>query len=461
MTKLADGYVLVSAIVMILFLTTLGLAVSSLTAAQYQHTKREVFVQNAQLVAEAGIERSVQQLNTNNNFTGYSATQYFNNTNQGRSVYTTSVVNGSDGNSKTITSTGSVYRTASASSPYITRKVRVTVVGTSSSGYSVYSGPGGLVMSGSATILNSNVYLGGTLTLTGAAKIGSTNNPVDVDVANNACPTGNTPGSTYPQVCNNGTQPISLAQSTYIYGTVCATGQTSKGPTGSNIQGGNGGAGLKAGCTVPAVSPEVYNKSAQVSAVAVTGAGTSNTYVCNSWPFDRTWPANLKLTGNVTIDGSCNLKVNGNVYITGNLTVGGSARITTADGVGANRPKILVDGTINVGGSAAMIANNVGAGLDFISFKSSASCNPNCTSVSGTELKTTQSLSTITIGGSVNLPGMVFNAQWGKVSLAGSGNVGAVTGQTVDLSGAGTVVFGTTLSSGSKTWSITSYQPLY
>jgi hypothetical protein len=56
---------------------------------------------------------------------------------------------------------------------------------------------------------------------------------------------------------------------------------------------------------------------------------------------------------------------------------------------------------------------------------------------------------------------MIFDAYWGKISLAGSGNIGAAAGQTVDLSGAGTIIFGTELSSGSKTWDITSYQRLY
>jgi hypothetical protein len=43
-------------------------------------------------------------------------------------------------------------------------------------------------------------------------------------------------------------------------------------------------------------------------------------------------------------------------------------------------------------------------------------------------------------------------------TIYGSGNVGSAVGQTVDLSGAGTITFGTKLSSGAKTWTITSYQ---
>jgi hypothetical protein len=155
------------------------------------------------------------------------------------------------------------------------------------------------------------------------------------------------------------------------------------------------------------------------------------------------------------------LVVKGNVYITGNLSIGGAARITVDNSVGNTRPVIIVDGTIDVGGSAQLIANTAGTGLEFISFKSTASCNSNCTSLSGNDLKTSSGTQTVSIGGAASLPGMVFDAYWGKITVAGSGNVGSAIGQTVDMSGAGTVTFGTTLSSGARTWTITSYQELY
>ena len=461
MNKQDHGYFLVAAIVVTLFLTAIGLSIASLTSVQYQHTKRSVFTQNAELLAEAAIEQSVRQLNTDDDFAGYSTAQsFFDNTAQGRGTFTSTITTNADGNSKTIVAEGKVYRTSVATNPYITRKIRAVVVGTNSSGYSVLSGPGGLILGGSANITNSQVYVSGTITMNGSAKIGTFSNPVTVTVANNACPTGPSPGPTYPQVCSNGSQPISLAHSTNIYGTVCATGQTSTGPN-NNIQAGNGGAGLQVGCVAPVNPPPVYDRASQEAAVTTSGAGNSNTYVCNNWPFTRTWPGNLKLTGNVSIGSSCDITINGNAYITGNLDIGGASKIRVSDTLGTTRPVVLVDGTITVGGSASMIANSAGTGIEFISFKSSAACNPTCTNITGNELKTSQGTTTISVGGAVNLPGMVFNAQWGKVVLNGSGNVGAAAGQTVDLSGAGTVVFGTTLASGSKTWTISSYQPLY
>lgn len=459
--KLQGGYFLVSTVVIMLFLTAIGITVAELATQQYQHTKRQTYTENAQLLAEASIEQSVSQLNVDDAFAGYTTAQtFFNNAAQGKGTFTSTVTNNADGNSKTIISEGKLYRNASDATPYVTRKIRAIVVGTSSSGYSVLTGPGGLILSGSANITNSHVYVSGTINMSGAAKIGTYNNPVNVDVANNACPSGATPGPTYPQVCTDGSQPISMSYSTAIYGTVCATGQTSTGPN-NNIQTGNGGGGLQAGCTAPVTSPPTYDRQAQINAVTTTASGSSNTYVCNSWPFTRNWPANLKLTGNVSIGGSCDVTISGNAYITGNLDIGGSAKIRIADSLGTTRPVVIVDGTITVGGSASVIANSSGTGVEFISFKSTASCSPNCTSVTGNDLKNSQALKVIDVGGAVNLPGVVFDAYWGKVKIAGSGNVGAAAGQTVDLSGAGTVIFGTQLASGSKTWKITSYQPLY
>lgn len=450
------GSFLVSAIVLIIFLTAIGLALAGWASAQYQHTHREAYDQNAQLTAEAGIERSVRQLNTNDSFAGYTTPQVvFNNATQGKGTFTTSITSDPSDNHKTILSTGTVYRNGSTT-PYITQRVRVTVVGTSSSGYSVYTGPGGLILGGSASIVNSAVYTNGFISLTGTATIGTQDNPLNVDVANNQCPTSG--GPTYPTVCTDGTQPITMANNTAIYGSVCATGQTSTGPK-NNIQPGNGGAGLKVGCTAPIVSAPTYDRNGQISAVTTTSGSTDSLYKCKNT--GTTWPANFRLNGDVSLTGQCNLTITGNVYITGDLTIGGSTKITTADSVGTTRPVVMVDGKISVGGSGSIIANSSGTGIKFISFKSAAACGPNCTSLSGDDLKNSQNLTTVDLGSTVSLPGIVFQAYWGKLVLAGGGNVGAVAGQTVDMSGSGTVIFGTELSSGSRTWAITSYQRVF
>ncbi len=169
-----------------------------------------------------------------------------------------------------------------------------------------------------------------------------------------------------------------MAYSTYIYGTVCATGQTSTGPNPSgNIQPGSTGAGLQVGCTTPPVATPTYDRAAHLAAVTTTAASNNSTYTCTGSQ-TKTWPGNLKLTGNVSIANSCKLTISGNVHITGDFTLGGAANITIANGVGATRPVIMVDGKVDIGGSGRIITNNVGTGAYFISYKSTASCNPGC-----------------------------------------------------------------------------------
>lgn len=455
--KSERGIVLITVIIVGMIITFVGISLAELTMKQAKYTREEVSDSNAVLVAEAGIERTVFALNQDSSFSGYGSDQeFFSNTTQGRGVYQTTITSGS-GNEKLITATGKVYATTGSNKLISQRKIRVSLVGTSSSGYSVYGGPGGLILSGSANITNSEIYVGGGITMSGAAKIGTNTKPLNVMVGNLRCPTGANPGATYPQVCGSGQQPISFTGSPQIYGTVCATGQTSA----TRITGGTGGQGLIPGCTAPVQQMPTYDRAAHIAKMTTTGSGSSNTYVCNNWPFTRTWPANLKLTGNVTIGSSCDLTIYGDVYITGNLTINGAAVVRTAESAGARRPVIVVDGTITLGGSGSVQANSQGTGIQFISFKSAAACSPACTSLSGNDLYNSQNLLTVDVGGAVNLPGMVFQAYWGKIKIGGSGNVGTAIGQTIDLSGAGTITFGTTLSSGQSTWTIRSYQELY
>lgn len=458
-----QGMILVSVILVVSAMLIIGISLAGFTMSQYTLANRKISSTNANAVAEAGIEQSVQALNQDDNFPGYSETQiFFNNQTQGRGTFTTTIEDAADSNTKIITSTGNVYRYNQNSNPKATRKVRVTVVGTTAEGYAVHTGPGGLILGGAANITNSDVFVGGTITMTGAARIGTYSQPLEVNVAHQSCPTGSNPGPTYPRVCNSGEngQPISLQWSTFIFGSVCATNQTSTGPNQfiENIQPGSTGQGLISGCTAPPASPPTYSRAAHIANMTTTGSGNSNSYVCNSWPFDRDWPANLRLNGNVNVGGICDVTIHGDVYITGNLDFGGVARIRVADSVGTDRPVIVVDGDIDVGGAAHIIANDSGTGAHFISFKTNAACNPNCTELTGNELKNSQNLKTVDIGGAANLPGMIFQSYWGEIELGGIGHLGAAAGQTIDMSGAGTITFGTELSSGERSWTITSYQ---
>lgn len=450
-------------------------AISETAVRQHGKTSNTITRYNADQAAEAGIERSILELNSSSSFTGYSEQDFYNDPAIGRARYSTTVVDANGSNAKYITATGKIFKYDQSTNPTSVRKVRVTVVGTQSTGYSVKSGPGGLILGGSANIINSDVHIGGYLRLTGGSKIGSENGPVNVNVANKRCPSGASPGATYPTVCS-GNPPIQIDDhsSVAILGTTCATGQTqAKFPDTANNRkqpqirpASSGGSGLLPNCTAPPVDPITYNKTPQVSSVAVTSSATDNTqHACTGWrsgsEWSRSWPANLRLNGNVSLGGSCDITLNGDVYITGNLTMGGGAKFRVANSVGTTRPVVLVDGTITIGGGSSIVTNSVGTSVEFVSLRSNASCNPNCTSLSGNDLYNSQNVTTVNVSGGVNMPGSAFQATWGKLVLAGGGSIGEASGQTIDMSGAGSITFGTGLNSGAKTWKITSYQRVY
>jgi Tfp pilus assembly protein PilX len=449
-----SGVVFITVVLITLLLTFVGLSLSNLVLSQFARTAKNVYVSNALLVAEAGAEQSLFELNEDDSFSGFSSeTTFFDDAQQGRGTYQTEITAGTSINEKKITSTGRVYRHGS-SEIVTTRKVQITVVGTESPGYSVFTGPGGLILSGSATITNSELYVNGYITMSGSSQIGTSSMPVNVNVAHRRCPNNSNPGSSYPMVCNTG-QPISMSGSSRIYGSVCATGQT----TSTRIYPGNGGQGLIAGCVTDAnISQPNYDRTAHINSMSPLAGYASNNsaYTCTGSQ-TKTWPANLRLNGNVSIGSSCTLYVTGNVYITGNLSIGGSSRIRVAEGL-TTRPVIVVDGTITSGGSGALVANSLGTGFHMISFKSAASCAASCTNLSGNDLYNSANQTTINVGGSTSLAGMIFQAYWGKAVIGGSGNIGSVIGQTIDLSGSGTIVFGTSLSSGTSTWTVRSYQ---
>jgi Tfp pilus assembly protein PilX len=141
-----QGMMLVSIMIITAVLVLIGFSLASFTISQYSISNKKVFTANALMVAEAGIEQAVLETNQNENFTGHTSEQvFFNNATQGRGTYTTTITNLSDTNAKQIVSTGKVYR-ENSTTVESTRIVKVTIVGTSSNGYSVHTGPGGLIL---------------------------------------------------------------------------------------------------------------------------------------------------------------------------------------------------------------------------------------------------------------------------------------------------------------------------
>ncbi|MBI3983672.1 hypothetical protein HY346_00030 [Candidatus Microgenomates bacterium] len=430
-----------------IFFTAAVLALATFSINHYARLNTNLRSTSTLLAAEAGAEQTLYQLNQNSNFTGYATEQeFFSSNERGRATYQTTVTAGSIGNEKLITATARLYQSPSDTVPGITRKVRLTVVGTTPDNYSVQTGPGGLIMTNSATIANGDVRVNGQISMVNNARIGSPVNPVNVYVAHYNCPAG---GASYPSLCAGG-QPISIVNSAHIYGEVRATHQTN--------DDGMSNPGLIAGSTADPVALPGYDRSAQVAAVART---LSNTQTGCSQNQSRTWAANTKIIGDVDVSNNCQVTVTGNIWITGRLSITNSAKFKVANSAAA-MPTIMVDGDkVDIVNNAAIIANTQGIGFRFVTFRSAASCSPDCNEVTGTDLYNSRNLQTINVANGALAAGSIFHARWSKLKIDNNGSIGQVIGQTIELANAGNISFGTQLSSGQTIWSIKNYQQLF
>src|SRR5680860_649879 len=156
------GVMLPSLLIFTVAFTIIGLALASFSISEYSRTHRAVYQVNSLMVAEAGIEQGLHGLNEDDNFPGFTQPQeFFDNESQGYGTFTATIEDESDSEAKIITSTGHVYRNQGDGEPIGKSTIRATVVGTASEGYSVQSGPGGLILSGSGSITNADVYVDG------------------------------------------------------------------------------------------------------------------------------------------------------------------------------------------------------------------------------------------------------------------------------------------------------------
>ncbi|HLB40336.1 MAG TPA: hypothetical protein VJJ83_00975, partial [Candidatus Babeliales bacterium] len=79
-TKLSNtqsGVVLPGMIIIMLIITFSTLGLATFAVNHFARTSADVFTTNALLVAEAGAEQSLYELNQNSNFTGFPSEQEF------------------------------------------------------------------------------------------------------------------------------------------------------------------------------------------------------------------------------------------------------------------------------------------------------------------------------------------------------------------------------------------------
>jgi hypothetical protein len=426
-----SGFILpllvITGVAVILMIT----AISSASLTNNNIASRGSYSINAQLAADAGLDDAISKMNTVSGWSGTSGqVTLLNDTT--RNVKTTYEVTSTatDSTHKTLTVTARTFSPTTASTPKVTRKydmdIQAVTSGTGPS--SVSSGVGGLILNANAKISGGDVVVNGKITMNNNSQIGLSTNAVNVRAAHQSCPIPAT--SAYPQVCGPGNgQPINMDTNAKIYANVQATNQT----TGTNMS----NPGLIAGShfdpiTLPSFDRTTFKNTVNASGQTMTAAQAST---CSGGVAD--WPANVKITGgNVATPNNCKVKINGNVWITsGSLVPGNNSQLAVQNGLGATMPDIVVDGSggITLSNNATVTPNASGTGVEFLTFWSAASCSPDCSSVTGTDLYNSQGVQTINLDNNGSAPASVLYAYWSKVTVSNNGAIGAVAGQTVQL----------------------------
>lgn len=439
------GSILLVFILTLPFLIMMAMYYMQLSLTSYQVARFDELHTSAQLAADAGADFTIGKFSQDNSWTGSSET-VLQDDGQVKTTYTSSITG--DSKAKVITVTGKAYWPANQTTPNRSVTIYIDLRPVTSGAYSVITGAGGLYMSNSSKVVGGDVFINGEITMSNTAQIGLSTAPLNIQVAHQLCPIP--PDATFPRVCNPGEngEPIRMQNSAQIYGTVKANNQT----TSNNMN----NPGLVPGSVTPQPLP-TYDRNTQKAAVINSLSGASAS--CSNQQ-TLVWPANTKITGDVNISGKCKVTVEGNIWITGKLSISNSAIVAVADSLGSTRPNIMVDGQtgVNISNSATLASNTANTGFQILTFYSKASCSPDCSSVTGPDLANSRSVTTINLNNSASGPNTTFYAYWTRVNLTNGGSIGAVIGQTINMSNSATITFGSSSSPSSTVWVIKGYR---
>ncbi len=442
-----NGSALISLIIVVPFLILITALYMNLAVSSLQVARKDQSLTYSQFNSDAGLDYALQQINVDPTWTDTGGEIELQNENNVRTTYqVTLTVNSAT--SKTLTSVGRTYRPATSTTASSTKTIKADLRPVQSGSYSIVTGVGGLLMSNSAKIVGGDVLVNGEIEMSNTAQIGLSTGPVRVEVAHQNCP--DPADITYPRLCANGEngEPITLSNSAHIYGTVKANNQTNG--AGTSDIGLTGGA-----VAVQALPP--HDRAAQKT--AATNTLTAAAASCNSNGATRNWPANVKITGNVTVSKSCKVTINGDVWITGKLDMTNSAQMIVATSLGTTIPNVMVDGlSAKFSNSVSLVSNSSQTGMKIITYWSRASCSPDCTDVTGTDLYNSRNDETISLDNSASATESIFYARWTRVALKNSGGIGALVGQTVQLSNTATVTFGSSIGTGTTFWILDGYR---
>lgn len=445
------GMVLVSIIIILPFLIFLTVSFLTLTMTSFSVAKQDQHRTHAQFSADAGVDYALYQISEDDSWAGTSAPLTLQDSADTKTTYEVTVAD-IDNDHKLVTSTGKIYSPAEQATPRSIITVKVTLRAVRAGGnYSIVTGVGGLYLSNSAKILGGDVLVNGEITMSNTSQIGLTNNPVNVEVAHQNCPA--LPDASYPRLCNprEGGQPININNSAHIYGSVQANDQTSSA--------GMSDPGLVAASGIEPKALPTHDREAQKVAIVNNLTGTAASCTTNNGT--RTWSANVKITGDVSINHTCKVTILGDAWITGSLSLANSGQIIIDNSLGITRPNVMIDGLLGLfRNGSSVVSNSSNTGAQFINYWSLASCSPDCAEVTGWDLFLSRIIITLALDNSGGAANSIFYSRWTRVLVSNTGSIGALVGQTVQLTNSGTITFGTTVEpgTGNAFWVISQYQ---
>ena len=432
-----NGFILVTIMLLTAFVFVVSLSTSQLAVSNLRAANLETFRINAQFAADAGADISLYNINqglasgTEWTGTGGSEVTVADETSY-KTTYKATVTNTEINNldRKILKVTGRTYSPKTSATAVSSRTYTIIVRPIEAVDFSVVTGVGGLVMENSAKVIGGSVFVNGTITMTGSSQIGLTNAPVSVFAAHQNCPLGG--GATYPQQCGSGNgEPITISNPAWIYGEVRAQNQT----TGARMS----NTGLVANSTVAPLTLPVHDRAAQKS--AATNNMTAADASCTSNSGTKIWPANTKITGDVTVSRACTVTVEGDVWITGNVSMLQSGTVKPLNTL-TTPPSVMIDGSLTMQNSSTFASTTAATPIGFkvISYKNSLN-NPDSVPT-GQDLYNSTQIETIALTQTASAPNTEFYSKWSKVSIGNSGGIGAVTGQSIRLHNSASITFG-------------------
>ncbi len=162
-TKRQSGSIVVTIIYVMLFLSTILFGLIILGNASLIRAYQRIYLLQAQYSAESGADAALATINGGNAaYTGTTSDVQVVSNSRYRSTYATVVSAGSSGKEEIITATGKLYQPAAATTPMITRQIRVTIQRTSTSTASSILSRNILeIDSGVKNIIGKDIYVSG------------------------------------------------------------------------------------------------------------------------------------------------------------------------------------------------------------------------------------------------------------------------------------------------------------